>query len=104
MEIAPVEYDTMSLFNDVAAIIMTRLVDKDVFLDLDIAPDIPVLLYGDNIRIRQILINLANNAVKFTNQGLVAIRVGYDWIDDERIMLKVTVDDTGIGIREDDEL
>ena len=102
MEINPVDYDVMSLFNDVSTIIMTRLVDKEVFLDLDIDPNLPCLLHGDNIRIRQVLINLANNAVKFTNEGCVAIRVGFDRIDDERIMLKVTVDDTGIGIREED--
>ncbi len=102
MDIIPIEYDSMSLFNDVSNIIMTRLVDKNVSLDLDINPSLPVLLYGDNIRIRQILINLANNAVKFTNQGFVRISVDFSWIDEEKITLKVSVKDTGIGIKEED--
>ncbi len=102
MDVIPAEYDSMSLFNDVSNIIMTRLVDKDVSFDLDIAPDLPVLLYGDNIRIRQILINLANNAVKFTNQGFVRISVDFEKLDGERILLKISVTDTGIGIKEED--
>ena len=102
MDVIPAEYDSMSLFNDVSNIIMTRLVDKDVSFDLDIAPELPVLLYGDNIRIRQVLINLANNAVKFTNQGYVRISVDFDKLDGEKILLKIAVTDTGIGIKEED--
>ena len=101
MDIFPVEYDSMSLFNDVSNIIMTRLVDKDVELILDITPEIPVLLYGDNIRIRQALINLANNAVKFTNEGEIRIVVRFKKTDDSNGILKISVVDTGIGIKED---
>ncbi|MBQ3801576.1 MAG: PocR ligand-binding domain-containing protein [Treponema sp.] len=102
MDVIPAEYDSMSLFNDVANIIMTRLVDKEVSFDLDIAPGLPVLLYGDNIRIRQILINLANNAVKFTNQGYVRISVDFEKTGEAQITLKISVTDTGIGIKEED--
>ncbi len=102
MDIIPIEYDSMSLFNDVSNIIMTRIADKEVSFDLDITPSLPVLLYGDNIRIRQILINLANNAVKFTNQGFVRISVSFDKLGDDRIMLKISVTDSGIGIKEED--
>ncbi|MBQ8983015.1 MAG: PocR ligand-binding domain-containing protein [Lachnospiraceae bacterium] len=101
MDIFPVEYDSMSLFNDVSNIIMTRLVDKDVDLVLDITPEIPVLLYGDNIRIRQALINLANNAVKFTNEGEIRIIVRFKRLSDTNGILKISVVDTGIGIKED---
>ena len=102
MDIIPIEYDSMSLFNDVSNIIMTRLVDKSVSFDLNINPALPVMLFGDNIRIRQVLINLANNAVKFTNQGFVRITVDFEPIDGQRIMLKISVTDSGIGIKEED--
>ncbi|MCR5763549.1 MAG: PocR ligand-binding domain-containing protein [Treponema sp.] len=102
MDIIPIEYDSMSLFNDVSNIIMTRLVDKDVSFDLDINPSLPVLLFGDNIRVRQILINLANNAVKFTNHGFVRISVDFDKIGENLILLKIAVKDSGIGIKEED--
>ncbi len=102
MDIIPIEYDSMSLFNDVSNIIMTRLVDKDVSFDLDINPSLPVMLFGDNIRVRQILINLANNAVKFTNHGFVRICVDFDRINNEEILLKIAVKDSGIGIKEED--
>ena len=102
MDIIPVEYDTMSVFNDVTNIVMTRLVDKDVELDLNIVPEVPVLLFGDNIRIRQILINLANNAVKFTKTGAIRIIVTFDKQSDMNGMLNVSVADTGIGIKKED--
>ena len=102
MDIIPIEYDTMSVFNDVTNIVMTRLVDKDVELDLDIMPDVPVLLFGDNIRIRQILINIANNAVKFTKTGSIKIIVRFERQGDMSGMLKVAVKDTGMGIKQED--
>ena len=102
MDIIPIEYDTMSVFNDVTNIVMTRLVDKDVELDLNIMPDVPVLLFGDNIRIRQILINIANNAVKFTKTGSIRIIVTFDREGEMNGTLNVSVKDSGIGIKEED--
>ncbi|MBP3505798.1 MAG: PocR ligand-binding domain-containing protein [Lachnospiraceae bacterium] len=102
MDIQPTEYEPLSLFNDVANIVMTRLKDKNVELLLRITPSFPRLLYGDDLRIRQILINLANNAVKFTRHGHVDIIVDYDKIDEDTIRMKVAVKDTGIGIKEND--
>ena len=99
MDINPVEYEPMSLFNDVANIIMTRLIDKDIELILNMNVDIPHLLYGDNLRIRQILINLANNAVKFTHSGQVRFVIDFTRTDEETIMLSVAVEDTGVGIK-----
>ncbi len=102
MEILPVEYEPMSVINDVSSTIMTRLTDKSVELLLSVAPDIPKVLYGDNLRFRQILINLSNNAAKFTNTGHVLIRVGMEQIDAENVNLLVDIEDTGIGIKEED--
>ncbi|MDD6571451.1 MAG: PocR ligand-binding domain-containing protein, partial [Thermoflexaceae bacterium] len=102
MELTEVEYEPMSLIHDVSNIIMTRLVDKDVELLLDCDPNIPYKLYGDDLRIRQILINIANNATKFTQKGHVQLIVGFDCIDKETIILKIAVKDTGIGIMQED--
>ena len=102
MDIIPVEYETMSIINDVTNVIVTRLKDKDVELILEVRPDIPRLLLGDNIRIKQVLINIANNAAKFTKEGKVEIRVGYERISDEEIEMQISVEDTGIGIKPKD--
>ncbi len=102
MEINCVEYEPLSLINDVSSIIMTRLTDKDVELFLDINPDIPNKLYGDDLRIRQVIINIANNATKFTKSGFVRLTVDYKQKDEENIILKISVQDTGIGIKQED--
>ncbi len=99
MDICPTEYEPIGLFNDVAGIIMTRLIEKNIELILNFNVDMPKLLYGDSARIRQILINLANNAVKFTSSGQVRFVIDFSWIDDEYILLSVSVEDTGIGIK-----
>ena len=62
----------------------------------------PHKLYGDNIRIQQILLNLLNNAVKFTEHGEVHLSVSFSQTDSENIMLKAIIKDTGIGIKKQD--
>ena len=96
------EYEPMSLVNDVANIINTRIGEKDVELILDIAPDLPRGLVGDVNRLKQVIINLSNNAVKFTRQGQVVLKVGYRQLSDSEICLDVAVQDTGIGIKDED--
>ncbi len=102
MDIIPVEYEPMSIINDVCNILITRLKDKNVELILDISPDIPHKLFGDNIRIKQILLNIANNAIKFTSQGKVVIHMSHTVLSDGEINLSMSVEDTGIGIKKED--
>ncbi len=102
MTIEEAEYEPMSIINDVANIINTRIGEKDVELILDIAPDIPRKLIGDSERIKQVIINLSNNAVKFTKQGQVVLEVGYVRTDVDSLNLKIAVKDTGIGIKKQD--
>ena len=102
MDIICDEYEPLSLFNDVANIIMTRLQDKPVELILDIDPGFPKKLYGDSQRIRQIIINLLNNAVKFTRHGRVKLKAMFKKFDDQSITIMVSVMDTGIGIKKED--
>ncbi len=103
MDINVIDYEPMSVVSDVANIVMTRLKGKDVELILDIAPTIPNKLLGDNIRIKQVLLNLANNAAKFTNNGKITIKMDYARADAEYIELHISVEDTGIGIKKEDK-
>ena len=102
MDINLEEYEPMSVINDVSNIVMTRLIEKDVELILDISPDLPYKLLGDSIRIKQIILNLAGNAAKFTNNGKVTLKMEYTGLSDEEIELRVSVKDTGIGIKQED--
>lgn len=102
MDINEVDYEPMSMVYDVANIIMTRLKDKDVELVLDVAPTLPNKLFGDNIRIKQVLLNLTNNAAKFTSHGRIIVKVEYQNLDSGEIALNVSVEDTGIGIKKQD--
>jgi len=102
MEINMVEYEPMQLIEDVVHIVETRIKDKNVALIMDISPNLPGKLMGDDVRIKQIITNLANNAIKFTNEGQVKISV--DCIEQGPRMkeLVVSVSDTGIRIKKED--
>lgn len=102
MDISDVEYEPMSMINDVSNIIMTRIGSKELELTVDVNPDLPMGLYGDNVRIKQIMVNLANNAVKFTREGNVHVKVDYFQAQEDMIELLVSVTDTGSGIKEKD--
>lgn len=102
MDINMEEYQTPSLINDIINIISTRIGDKNLELLVDYAPTIPFKIMGDSNRIKQIIMNLANNAVKFTKEGHVEIKIDYETVSEHEILLKVTVSDTGIGIKKED--
>lgn len=102
MTMEEAEYEPMSIVNDVANIVNTRIGEKDVELILDIAPGLPRKLLGDCERIKQVIINLSNNAVKFTRQGQVVLKMGYQKVSEDEIRLEIAVRDTGIGIKKED--
>jgi len=102
MDITPVDYEPMSMIYDVANIVQTRLKEKDVELILEVSPTLPNKLIGDNIRIKQILLNLANNAAKFTQKGQILLKVDYAKVAPREIEMQVSVKDTGIGIKKED--
>lgn len=102
MNINMVEYDLFSIVKDVANVIMARIGDKDLQFIVNVAPDIPRQLMGDSIRIQQIIMNLANNAVKFTKEGCVYLTISYERTAEREIRMKVVVEDTGIGIKKED--
>lgn len=102
MTITEVDYEPMSIINDMVNIIMTRIGDKDVEFTMNIPMDLPLELRGDNIRMKQIIVNLANNAVKFTQHGEVHLDIRYEYISDDVVDLCVDVRDTGSGIKKSD--
>ncbi|MGN0691960.1 MAG: PocR ligand-binding domain-containing protein [Oscillospiraceae bacterium] len=102
MDIIEAVYEPLSVINDLANIVNSRIGNKKIDFILDIAPDFPKDLFGDNIRIHQILLNLLNNAVKFTQQGEIRLTIGWERSSDDTILLKASVEDTGIGIKKED--
>ncbi|MBD5452605.1 MAG: response regulator, partial [Lachnospiraceae bacterium] len=102
MDIVDTEFETLSIFHDISTIMVTRINAQDVEFLMDINPNLPFVLYGDNNRIKQVIINLANNAAKFTKQGKVTLKFDYRERDDSYIDFIVSVEDTGIGIKEQD--
>lgn len=102
MELVEEEYEPMSMFSDLSMIFLTRIGDKDVEILFDIDEKLPRKLYGDGLRIRQIIINIVNNAIKFTEQGYVRLQMRVGNVSGENVELLVSVQDTGQGIREED--
>ncbi|MBR6451414.1 MAG: response regulator [Lachnospiraceae bacterium] len=103
IEIIPVDYDLSSVINDLVNMVRIRADEKGLDLELDIDSNIPRILNGDEIRIKQIITNILTNAVKYTEKGKVTFCVGYSKTEEpDEILLRVSVIDTGIGIREED--
>ena len=101
LELIPVDYDFSSMIHDIINMISMRAEAKGLHVELFVDETLPSRLWGDDIRIRQILVNLLNNAVKYTEKGTVTLQVGGE-IDNDTVVLKFTVRDTGIGIKEED--
>lgn len=100
-EILPEEYDLSSLIHDIMNMITMKAQDKELAVNLSIDESLPSRLWGDDVRLRQILVNLMNNAVKYTEEGTVTLSVtGIQ--EKDHIDLTFQVEDTGIGIRQED--
>ena len=103
MEIVPVEYKLSSVLNDALNMVKERAEKKGLVLKLEADPEVPDTLFGDEIRIRQILTNILTNGVKYTNEGTITLIVNYEKTENDNIILNVQVKDTGIGIKEEDQ-
>ena len=102
MELVEAGYSVQKLVKDTVNLVKTTAEKKGLELKVNIAKNVPDHLYGDEGRIRQILINLVNNAIKFTNEGYVEIVVGAKHTDSRHVELLLRVKDTGIGIKEEE--
>ena len=100
MELQPAEYDFSSMIHDIMNMITMKAEKKGLDMDLSIDENLPSRLWGDDVRIRQILVNILNNAVKYTNEGGVTLRVKGE-VEDNNVCLYFEVEDTGIGIKEE---
>ena len=102
MNVVEVEYEPLSVIHDLSSIINSRIGDKDIEFTMEISPSLPKMLYGDNVRIHQIILNILNNAVKFTQQGEVHLKMDFVPTQEDVVLMKVEISDTGIGIRKED--
>lgn len=102
MDITLAEYSPIKMIEDVANIVITRIGEKNVELLLDVSEALPGELMGDATRIKQVIMNLANNAVKFTREGYVKVCVKCRKTSEKSYDLSVSVEDSGIGIKKED--
>jgi signal transduction histidine kinase/CheY-like chemotaxis protein len=104
LELLPVHYDVPSLLNDIVTLNLIRAQNKPITLNLDINEDLPSTLYGDDLRVKQILNNLLSNAFKYTKAGTVTLGVTCERDEgaSQDALLSFYVSDTGKGIREED--
>lgn len=101
MEIVPVDYDFSSLVNDTVNMVQEKARNKGLELHVEVDSDIPCCMHGDDVRIRQVLVNILGNAVKYTENGSVTLSIkGSKNGNMEK--LHFSVKDTGIGIKEED--
>jgi signal transduction histidine kinase/CheY-like chemotaxis protein len=103
LEIIPVKYLLSSLINDTVNIIRMRLAEKPIRFFTNIDGNIPNGLFGDEVRLRQILLNLLSNAVKYTEKGNVSLSVTTEERAGKQVWLRVAVADTGKGITPEDQ-
>ncbi|MFM9969747.1 MAG: PAS domain S-box protein, partial [Burkholderiales bacterium] len=98
LDIEAVEFDLYDLLNDVAMMVFVRAGEKHLDVKLETAPDLPVRLVGDPMRLGQVLSNLCSNAVKFTERGEIVITVHPRELSATEMMLEFSVKDSGIGL------
>jgi PAS domain S-box-containing protein len=98
LAIETIPFDLRTTVENVAELVAVKAYEKQLRLTCLVEPDVPSLVVGDPGRIRQVLLNLAGNAVKFTERGEVAIRIALDGEDEEFATVRFSVKDTGIGI------
>ena len=100
MDIVPVNYNVSALLSEIVNMIWPKAEEKGLKFDVDIDPDVPETLFGDEVRIKQILINLLNNAVKYTREGTVGMHMECDFPEGSgEALLRISVSDTGMGIK-----
>ncbi len=102
IQIIPVEYHMETLISDINTMISPKAKEKELDYRIQVNPNLPRTLYGDEVRLKQILLNILTNAVKYTEKGEVLWTLDYEELDSQMIGLKVSVKDTGIGMKPED--
>ncbi|MEJ2763109.1 TMAO reductase system sensor histidine kinase/response regulator TorS [Photobacterium sp. MCCC 1A19761] len=101
LEIRPADFSLPEVVSDVYQLFESRALEKGIRIETEISAELPAFWFGDRVRLRQILTNLVGNAVKFTEQGQITIRVEADPDDAEQLLF--LVEDTGVGIATDEQ-
>jgi len=101
MSIEPLPFNLQKAVSEIVGLLKVKAIEKDIELIMHFQDSVPVLVVGDQGRIRQIITNLVGNAIKFTEKGHVAIRVKCIENDDEIAKIEFSIEDTGIGIPQD---
>ncbi len=104
MEIIDVDYNFVSLLNDLVNMVQGRAEEKGLSFELDVDRNIPGIMHGDEIRIKQVITNILSNAVKYTKEGGIVFSISGQKCEDNEdyVILHVSVKDTGIGIKKED--
>ena len=95
-------YDTGHMFSDIVGMLWIKMREKELEFKINVAPDVPSQLIGDEVRIKQILMNILNNAVKYTPEGSVTLTVECEKQEGQAVKMIYTVADTGMGIKKED--
>ena len=103
MELIPAEYSLKELIYDVNSITKTRFESKNLAFVLDVNENIPDRLFGDDVRLKQVIINLLTNAAKYTDEGSVRLGIYGKVVNDTKVHLLISVKDTGMGIKPEDQ-
>ncbi|MDE3060926.1 MAG: response regulator [Pseudomonadota bacterium] len=101
LALEPVEFDLVTLIMEITDLLLLRSQEQTIELLVELSPDLPRRVVGDPVRVRQLIMNLAGNAIKFTSKGYVLIRVGWKPEAEGKLRLFFEVEDTGIGIPAD---
>ncbi|WP_461248522.1 sensor histidine kinase, partial [Treponema sp. R6D11] len=97
-ELIPAQYDIASLIHDTVQLNMMRYESKPIEFKLEIDENIPVMLFGDELRIKQILNNLLSNAFKYTHEGLISLTISSEPKDADSVIIVFRISDTGQGM------
>ena len=102
MEIVESTYYLSSVLNDIFNMMRFKAQQKDLDFKIEVDESVPDILYGDEVRIRQVIVNILNNAIKYTQKGSVTFKVTWKRLADGSALMNFSSIDTGIGIKEED--
>lgn len=101
MQLSNVSYNIGDMLSELVNMIWIRARDKGLEFNVNVAPDVPATVIGDDVRVKQILINVLNNAVKYTREGSVSLSIQCGKIEDGKQSILYTISDTGMGIKKE---